>query len=616
MMLAFIILGSLLTFTGSVYAFDPDTDLSNASASFIGEDGADRSGVSVASAGDVNGDGLDDFLIGANGDEEGGGDYAGQTYLILGNTSAPWGMDYDLSNAGASFIGEDSDDYSGLSVASAGDVNGDGLDDFLIGAYGDDDGGAEAGQTYLILGNTSAPWGMDYDLSNADASFIGEDGSDFSGQRVASAGDVNGDGLDDFLIGAIRDEEGGGDYAGQTYLILGNTSAPWGMDYDLSNADASFIGEDVDDRSGGSVASAGDVNGDGLDDFLIGAYGDEEGGGDYAGQTYLILGNTSAPWGMDYDLSNADASFWGEDANDYSGLSVASAGDVNGDGLDDFLIGAYSDNDAFADAGQTYLILGNAGAPWGMDYDLSNADASFWGEDSVDSSGSSVASAGDVNGDGLDDFLIGAYGDEEGGGHYAGQTYLILGNTSASWGMDYDLSNASASFIGEDADDNAGFSVASAGDVDGNGLDDFLIGALGDDDGGSYAGQTYLLLGTPPPALMTIDKDVVGDPPVMVMPGGTVQYTINVTNTGTANALDVYIWDTLPAWFTYASTDSIVDTYTTRWSTLDPTSGETTPLWGYWDIPSGYSVVITFRMSLYRVSLLPLQPSPPYHNGA
>jgi len=93
---------------------------------------------------------------------------------------------------------------------------------------------------------------------------------------------------------------------------------------------------------------------------------------------------------------------------------------------------------------------------------------------------------------------------------------------------------------------------------------------------------------------MTIDKDVVGDPPVMVVPGGTVQYTINVTNTGTADALDVSIWDTLPAWFTYASTDSIVDTCTTRWSTVNPTPGNTTPLWGYWDIPSGYSVVITF----------------------
>jgi len=265
-----LLVGSLFTFVSVVYAFSPDTDLSNADASFWGEDASDYSGYSVASAGDVNGDGRDDFLISAFRDEE-GGSYAGQTYLILGRDGADWGMDYDLSNADASFWGEDADDNSGCSVASAGDVNGDGCDDFLIGALGDEDGGSYAGQTYLILGRTAADWGMDYDLSNADASFWGEDANDYSGISVASAGDVNGDGRDDFLIGAVGDEEGGGAYAGQTYLILGRATADWGMDYDLSDADASFLGEDADDQSGRSVASAGDVNGDGRDDFLIGA---------------------------------------------------------------------------------------------------------------------------------------------------------------------------------------------------------------------------------------------------------------------------------------------------------------------------------------------------------
>jgi len=141
------------------------------------------------------------------------------------------------------------------------------------------------------------------------------------------------------------------------------------------------------------VASAGDVNGDGYDDFLIGAYYDGDGRGDGTGQTYLILGNAAAGWGMDFDLSNADASFWGEDAGDNSGLSVASAGDVNGDGYDDFLIGAAYSDDGGDWAGQTYLILGNAAAGWGMDFDLSGADASFWGEDQGDRSGYRVASA-------------------------------------------------------------------------------------------------------------------------------------------------------------------------------------------------------------------------------
>jgi len=368
-------------------------------------------------------------IIGAYANDDGGEPSAGQTYLILGRADADWGMDFDLSGANASFWGEDSEDRSGWSVASAGDVNGDGCDDFLIGAQWDEDGGTDAGQTYLILGNATAGWGMDFDLSSADASFIGEDSEDYSGTSVASAGDVNNDTYDDFLIGATGDEDGGSE-AGQTYLILGRADADWGMDFNLSGANASFWGEDADARSGRSVASAGDVNGDGCDDFLIGAYRDDDGGSN-AGQTYLMLGRADADWGMDFNLSSADASFWGEDSEDFSGMSVASAGNVNGDGYDDFLIGAYGDEDGGFQAGQTYLILGCAAANWGMDFNLSNADASFWGEDSYDYSGVSVACAGDVNGDGGADFLIGAYHDED-GGTQAGQTYLWLGTPPAT----------------------------------------------------------------------------------------------------------------------------------------------------------------------------------------
>ena len=473
-------------FQFSVGQRDVNTSLSEANASFIGENSGDLSGISVAGVGDVNNDGFDDILIGATQNSE-WETYAGQTYLIFGRPTTDWQMDLSLFEANASFIGEHISDYSGVSVAGAGDVNNDSYDDILVGAPYDEDGGIFAGQTYLILGRPTADWQMDQNLSEANASFIGENSGDRSGYSVAGAGDVNNDGYDDILIGAYFNYDGG-DYAGQTYLILGGPTATWQMDQSLSEANASFIGENSGDYSGYSVAGAGDVNNDGYDDILIGAYEN------YAGQTYLILGGPTATWQMDQSLSEANASFIGEDGGDYSGYSVAGAGDVNNDGYEDILIGAYLDEDGGIDAGQTYLILGRPTTDWQMDQSLSEANASFIGEDSGDESGYSVAGAGDVNNDSYDDILIGAYREDDGGIN-AGQTYLILGRSDTQWRMDIDLSEASTSFIGEDSGDYSGYSVAGAGDVNNDGYEDILIGAYNDEDGGAYAGQTYLILG-------------------------------------------------------------------------------------------------------------------------
>lgn len=414
------------------------------------------------------------------------------------------------------YTGVANGDFAGWSVTDVGDVNNDGYDDLLIGAYQNDEGGNDAGQSYLILGRSYGQWGMSISLNNANASFIGEVGADGSGNSVSGVGDVNNDGYDDFLVAAYLNSEGD-TRAGQTYLILGRPTNQWMMDLSLANVNASFIGETDSDWSGSSVSGAGDVNADGYDDFLISAYYNEE-GGITAGQTYLILGRSSEQWSMDISLANANASFIGEVPGDYSGWSISGVGDVNNDGYDDLIIGANQNNEGGSDAGQAYLILGRPTNQWSMDISLADANASFIGEAAGDRAGSSVSGAGDVNGDGFDDIIISANGNDE-GGTTAGQIYLILGRHANHWSMDISLVNANASYIGEHPGDATGYSVSGAGDVNADGYDDIIIGSIRNHDGGVDAGKSYLCLGRPSNqlsmdvSLTAADASFVGETP-------------------------------------------------------------------------------------------------------
>jgi hypothetical protein len=484
--------------------------LADANLTFRGEDGGDWAGYSVAPAGDVNADGFDDILIGAPwagpGDEKG----VGKAYLILGRPRGQWAADHiDLSQADASFLGPELDlpepGMTGRQNYAAGDVNGDGYDDFLITCWKYSPP-RTTGKAYLFLGRPDADWwGHEYPVEEADASFVGEDAFDHGGWYVAEAGDVNADGFDDFLITATGDEQGGGHNAGQVYLFLGRPEADWGRDISLGDADASFLGEAKDDRAGRSACGVGDVNADGYDDFLIGAIGNNEAGGN-AGQSYLILGSPAADWGMDFDLALADASFLGERPGDESGRRVAGAGDVNADGYDDFLIGASRNDQVANDAGKVYLLLGREAADWGRDFPLRAADASFLGEGEDDQAGRRVSAAGDINDDGYADFLACAPHNSRAGDR-AGVAYLFHGRPEADWGSDLTLADADVLYLGEAANDRGGYDLAPAGDMDGDGIDDFLTCGYRNDENGPQAGVAYLLYGREAPEPLFFSPD-------------------------------------------------------------------------------------------------------------
>ena len=338
---AYLILGASLGTTSEI-------DLSQADYSFLGENVNNHAGYAVSTAGDVDGDGLDDILIGAFHNND-GGLHAGKAYLILG---ASLGMtsEIDLSQADYSFIGENAGDAFGLTLSSAEDVDGDGLDDILITAFSNDDGGLHAGKAYLILG-ASLGSVSEIDASQADYSFIGEKERDNLYQAV-SAGDVDGDGLADILMGATGNDDGG-DRAGKAYVILASSLGTTST-IDLSQADYSFIGEGTENWAGDGIAGLGDVDGDGLSDITISAFGNND-GGSRAGKVYIILGsslgNTST-----IDLSQADMFFLGESYDQYLGYwrSLDYTGDVNGDGKNDIIMSANGSNTA----GKSYLFLG------------------------------------------------------------------------------------------------------------------------------------------------------------------------------------------------------------------------------------------------------------------
>jgi hypothetical protein len=474
-----------------------------------GEVNGDRSGVSVAPAGDVNGDGIDDLIIGAH--KAGpNGSYSGASYVVFGRTTG-FAANLDLSTldgtTGFKINGETFDDYSGYSVASAGDVNGDGIDDLIIGAWRADPNGLDSGASYVVFGRTTG-FAANLNLSTLDGTtgfqISGEVAYDYNGRSVASAGDVNGDGVDDLIIGAYAADPNGS-YSGASYVVFGRTTG-FAANLNLSTLDGTtgfqINGEVTFDLSGFAVASAGDVNGDGIDDLIIGAFGADPNGSN-SGASYVVFGRTTG-FAANLNLSTLDGTTGfqinGEAAFDGSGRSVASAGDVNGDGIDDLIIGAHSAAPNGVLSGASYVVFGRT-TGFAANLNLSTLDGTTGfqinGEVAFDLSGFSVASAGDVNGDGIDDLIIGACRADP-NGLDSGASYVVFGRTTGfAANLNLSTLDGTTSFQinGEVAGDRSGYSVASAGDVNGDGIDDLIIGAFGAAPNGSLSGASYVIFG-------------------------------------------------------------------------------------------------------------------------
>ena len=374
---------------------------------------------------------------------------------------------------------------TGAWLWGGGDLDLDGLPDYLVSAPYLNQVGEDAGGVYVV----TTVLEDDTHLSEAHALLLGEAEDDSAGQSAAISSDLDGDGHADVLVGA-DDESSVDTNQGAVYVWRGPVEpGTWS----LTDADAKLVGRDnntymIDaEHAGVRVAALDDIDGDGLADFAIGATdywpGDTD---DVTGAAYVVTG-----W-VEGTVSLADADhFLMSRETVQAGFGLASPGDLDGDGTGDLAIGSLGDSAYLDHAGAMFYLSGASIVDRGPEIDLEESDAILYGASEGANFGYAISTAGDLHGNGFDDLLVTAK-EEDDGGEQAGAVYVVFGPLEGEGVID---DHAAATFLGEAPDDYAGLDVDGGVDVDGDGLLYFVTGAWTNDRGGNYAGVTYLISG-------------------------------------------------------------------------------------------------------------------------
>ena len=508
-------------------------------------------GSAVSALGDLDGDGVADLAVGAPWDSR------GAVWVLFLNTDGTVKSHQRIGDHGGGFFGTlDDDDFLGGSVAALGDFDGDGVSDLVAGADYDDDGGFNRGAVWVLTLDgapdecfealegslctgfanpcndgvcdgagqcdvTDSPVGSvctddgnpcsddlcdgagfcEHTIGGADVcegtvksfqKISAAQGrfldrlNDFEefGSSVASLGDLDGDGVEDLAVGAFTDHN----QFGVVRILFLNADGTVKSHQRVNSAQSGFNGGDG--AFGSSLAALGDLDGDGITDLAVGAYGDDHGAGvvwvlflnfDGTVKSYLKIGENQG--GFTGSLSS------GRDGNDHFGSAVTSLGDLDGDGVVDIAVGAYTDR-------------GRAGAVWVL---FLNSDGTVKSHQKIDNTqdntgglaggylGSSIASLGDLDGDGVSDLAVGSFAHND-GGKLRGAVWIIFLNTDGTVKRFQRISSTQGGFTGElDDTDFFGSSVAAVGDLDLDGVVDLAVGVPRDDDGGIDRGAVWVL---------------------------------------------------------------------------------------------------------------------------
>lgn len=468
--------------------------------SIDGENQFDSFGSEVSGAGDVDGDGLADVVVGAYAYVQNNIGSAGRTYVVHGKTTTEPLLGTDIAAGQGGFVIEAHplSGYMGRAVSGIGDVDGDGLDDLLTTAPN----AYTRGELYVVHGREQT---TPVQATNVAAGFGGylleAEVSSFLGYSADGAGDVDGDGVPDFVVSDYRS------YLGQyetnmdrSYVVFGQAGTTPVSTADVAAGLGGFV---IDNETTGndhtviSVAGAGDVDGDGLQDLVLGA-GAADYGGQNSGRSYVVFGKAGGSPVSLAALGGGGFVIDGQLAGDASGYSVEGAGDVNGDGLDDVVIGAYAADPHGSASGSSYVVFGKAdGQPVDLD-DVAAGIGGFamHGTAATEFTGQAVAGVGDLDGDGLDDLAVGARLSDVGGNN-SGRVYVVYGRTDTTPVELSDVAQGIGGFTLDGAgSEQAGGAVDAAGDVNGDGLDDLVVGAAAAEPNGFFSGRVYVVFGS------------------------------------------------------------------------------------------------------------------------